>query len=58
MTKLKKIHSKEVFLEEFLIPLNITTLELAKDLNIPQTGILQIFKRKTKNYRWHSLTGK
>ena len=44
MTHLKNIHPGEVLAEEFLIPLNITAYELAKDINIPQTRISEIVK--------------
>ena len=44
MTHLKNIHPGQVLAEEFLIPLNITTYKLAKDINIPQTRISEIVK--------------
>lgn len=44
MTKLKNIHPGEILQEEFLVPLNITTYKLAKDIEIPQTRISEIVK--------------
>ncbi len=44
MTKLKNIHPGEILLEEFLIPFNITTYQLAKDIAIPQIRISEIVK--------------
>ena len=48
MNKLPNIHPGEVLLEEFLIPLEISQYKLAQDLNIPQTRISQIIKRKRR----------
>lgn len=44
MEKLKNIHPGEILLEEFLIPLEITSYRLSKDLKIPQTRISEIIK--------------
>ena len=44
MTKLKNIHPGEILAEEFLIPFNITSYKLAKDIEIPQTRISEILK--------------
>lgn len=44
MKKLKNIHPGEVLKEEFLIPLNISTYKLCKDIDIPQTRISEILK--------------
>jgi len=44
MPKLKNIHPGEVLKEEFLVPLNISSYRLAKDLNIPQTRVSSIIK--------------
>ena len=44
MTKLKNIHPGQVLSEEFLIPLNISAYQLAKDIKIPQTRISEIVK--------------
>ena len=44
MEKLKNIHPGEILQEEFLVPLEITSYRLCKDLNIPQTRISEIIK--------------
>jgi antitoxin HigA-1 len=44
MEKLKNIHPWEILLEEFLVPLEITSYRLSKDLKIPQTRISEIIK--------------
>jgi antitoxin HigA-1 len=44
MEKLKNIHPGEILLEEFLVPLEITSYRLCKDLKIPQTRISEIIK--------------
>lgn len=44
MEKLKNIHPGEILLEEFLVPLEITSYRLSKDLKIPQTRISEIIK--------------
>jgi addiction module HigA family antidote len=48
MEKLPNIHPGEVLLQEFLIPLDISTYRLAKDLHIPQTRLSQIIKGKRR----------
>jgi addiction module HigA family antidote len=42
--KLKNIHPREILLEEFLIPLEISVCKLSKNLKIPQTRISEITK--------------
>jgi addiction module HigA family antidote len=44
MKKLKNIHSGEVHLEEFLIPMEISAYRLAKETYLPQTRISEIIK--------------
>ena len=44
MEKLKNIHPGEILLEEFLVPLEITSYRLCKDFKIPQTRISEIIK--------------
>ena len=44
MENLKNIHPGEILLEEFLIPLEITSYRLSKELKIPQTRISEIVK--------------
>jgi len=48
MEKLPNIHPGEILLEEFLLPLNISAYRLSKDIDIPQTRISQIIKRKRR----------
>jgi len=48
MEKLPNIHPGEVLLQEFLIPLDLSTYRLAKDLHIPQTRLSQIIKGKRR----------
>jgi antitoxin HigA-1 len=48
MEKLENIHPGEILLEEFLIPLKITSYRLSKDTEIPQTRISQIIKGKRR----------
>ena len=48
MKKLPNIHPGEVLLEEFLIPLEISQYRLAKDLNIPQTRVSEIVKKRRR----------
>ena len=48
MEKLKNIHPGEILLEEFLIPLEISSYKLSKDLKIPQTRISEITKGKRR----------
>lgn len=40
--KLKPVHPGEILLEEFINPLNLTTEELAKDINLPLNLIQDI----------------
>jgi addiction module HigA family antidote len=42
--KAKNIHPGKVLLDEFLIPFNITTYRLAKDIQVPQTRVYEIIK--------------
>lgn len=44
MPTLKNIHPGEILLEEFMTPLNITAWQLAKDVEISQTGVSQIIR--------------
>lgn len=44
MEKLKNIHPGEILLEAFLVPLEITSHRLCKDLKVPQTRISEIIK--------------
>ncbi|MBN1340851.1 MAG: HigA family addiction module antidote protein [Bacteroidales bacterium] len=44
MERLENIHPREVLLEEFLKPLEISASKLSKDIEIPQTRISQIIK--------------
>lgn len=46
--KLSNIHPGEVLLEEFLEPMGITAYKLAKGLNVPQTRISEILKKKRR----------
>jgi len=48
MTKLHNIHPGEVLVEEFLKPLKISAYRLSKDINIPQTRISEIVKRRRR----------
>jgi antitoxin HigA-1 len=48
MEKLKNVSPGEIILEEFLIPLNITTYRLAKELKVPQTRLSEIIKGKRR----------
>ena len=48
MEKLENIHPGEILLEEFLIPMEITSYRLSKDTEIPQTRISQIIKGKRR----------
>ena len=41
-TKIKPIHSGEILLEEFLIPMEISQYKLAKDINVPPRRINEI----------------
>ncbi len=44
MERLTNIHPREILLEEFLKPLNITAYRLSKDIGIPQTRTSEILK--------------
>lgn len=44
MATLKNIHPGEILLEEFMVPLNITARQPAKDVEIPPTGVSQIIR--------------
>jgi len=48
MDKLPNIHPGEILLEEFLIPMEISQYQLAKDLNVPQTRISEIVKKRRR----------
>ena len=48
MERLPNIHPGEILLEEFLKPLEITAYRLSKEIEIPQTRISQILKRKRR----------
>lgn len=48
MDKLENIHPGEILLEEFLIPMEITSYRLSKDTEIPQTRVSQIIKGKRR----------
>ena len=48
MSRLKNIHPGEILLEEFMIPLEITSYKLAKDIDVPQTRISEIIKEKRR----------
>ena len=48
MENLKNIHPGEVLLEEFLVPMGISAYRLAKEINIPQTRISEILKRRRR----------
>lgn len=44
MSKLKNITPGEIFLEEFLLPMDISQYRLSKEIGIPQTRISEIIK--------------
>ena len=44
MQRLKNIPPREVLMEEFLLPLNITAYRLSKDIDIPQTRYQKLSK--------------
>ncbi len=48
MEKLKNIHPGEVLMEEFLIPLKITSYRLSKELGIPQTRVSELTKGRRR----------
>ena len=46
MKKLPNIHPGEILSEEFLKPLKIIAYRLSKELQIPQTRVSEILKKK------------
>lgn len=48
MSRLKNIHPGEILKDEFLIPFKITVYKLAKDIDIPQTRIIEILRGKRR----------
>jgi len=48
MEKLKNIHPGEVLMEEFLIPLKITSYRLSKEVGIPQTRVSELTKGRRR----------
>ncbi len=48
MNQLPNIHPGEVLREEFLIPFNVSSYRLSKDLGIPQTRISLILQGKRR----------
>ena len=48
MNELRNIHTGEVLMEEFLIPLEISAYRLSKDIGIPQTRIFEILKGRRR----------
>ena len=48
MKKLPNIHPGEVLMEEFLIPMEITSYRLAKEIGIPQTRVSEITKGRRR----------
>lgn len=48
MAALENIHPGEILLEEFLIPMGISTYRLSKDINVPQSRLSQIIKGKRR----------
>ena len=48
MENLPNVHPGEILLEEFMKPLEITAYRLAKEIEIPQTRISQILKKKRR----------
>lgn len=48
MEKLPDIHPREILLEEFLKPLEISAYRLAKATGIPQTRVSQILKGRRR----------
>jgi addiction module HigA family antidote len=44
MKKLPNIHPGEILMEEFLIPMEISSYRLAKEIGIPQTRVSEITK--------------
>jgi addiction module HigA family antidote len=48
MKKLPNIHPGEVLIEEFLIPMEISSYRLAKEIGIPQTRVSEITKGRRR----------
>lgn len=48
MNNLANVHPGEVLLEEFLIPMGISSYRLSKETGIPQTRIGEITKRRRR----------
>ena len=48
MKKLPNIHPGEVLMEEFLIPMKISSYKLAKEIGIPQTRVSEITKGRRR----------
>ncbi|MEO8151306.1 MAG: HigA family addiction module antitoxin [Bacteroidia bacterium] len=48
MKKLRNIHPGEILLEEFLLPLNITSYRLSKEIGISPNRISEIIKSKRR----------
>lgn len=48
MKKLPNIHPGEVLMEEFLIPMEITSYRLANEIGIPQTRVSDITKGRRR----------
>ena len=48
MKKLLNIHPGEVLMEEFLIPMEISSYRLAKEIGIPQTRVSEITKGRRR----------
>ena len=48
MKKLPNIHPREVLMEEFLIPMKISSYRLAKQIGIPQTRVSEITKGRRR----------
>lgn len=48
MAELDDIHPREILLEEFLKPMNISAYRLSMDTEIPQTRVSQIIKGKRR----------
>ena len=48
MNELRNIHTGEVLMEEFLIPLEISAYRLSKDIGILQTRIFEILKGRRR----------
>ena len=48
MKRLANIHPGEILMEEFLIPLGISSYRLSKEIGIPQTRISEITKARRR----------